>query len=133
MAATVLPQPGDDTDLMFEPPRIHRIIDFVAAVIGLMLFAPILLITSIAIKLESRGPVFIREPVVGCNNQMIKALKFRFMRVDCPSPPQRLTRVGLILCETGIDELPQLFNVLRGEMSTAGLLRANRRNGIFRP
>lgn len=125
--------PRDDTEPMCNLyPTIHRIADFVAAAIAVILLAPILLVTSIAIRLESRGPVLIREPALGCNNRVIKAFKFRFVTVDYSGTPKRLTGIGRILCETGIDELPHLFNVLRGEMSIADLLRAGRRTGIFR-
>ena len=99
-----------------------RAFDVVAATMGLLLFAPILLITSIAIKLDSRGPILIRETLYGYKNRAIEVRKFRVVtvrpegeRIDLP-----LTWVGQILRRTGIDELPQLFNVLRGEMSIIG-------------
>ena len=99
-----------------------RIFDFVAAVTAVILFAPIFLVTSIAIKLDSRGPIFIRQPKFGHGNRRIQLFKFRLVS-GCGDGniPVRLTRVGRILCETGVDELPQLFNVLRGELSIIGL------------
>jgi lipopolysaccharide/colanic/teichoic acid biosynthesis glycosyltransferase len=60
-------------------PRIHPAFDFAVAAIGLIVFAPIFLVISIAIKLDSRGPIFIREPIVGYNNQVIQVFKFRFV------------------------------------------------------
>jgi lipopolysaccharide/colanic/teichoic acid biosynthesis glycosyltransferase len=111
----------DGTELMLGSERIHRIFDFVAAATGVILFAPIFLVTSIAIKLDSRGPIFIREPKFGPGNRRIQLFRFRLVS-GCGdgNTPARLTRVGRILCETGIDELPQLFNVLRGELSIIG-------------
>jgi lipopolysaccharide/colanic/teichoic acid biosynthesis glycosyltransferase len=89
---------------------------------GLILFAPILLIASIAIKLDSRGPIFIRKTLYRYDNRAIKVLKFRVVTtcVEGDRINPRVTQVGQILSETGIDELPQLFNVLRGEMSIVG-------------
>jgi polysaccharide biosynthesis protein PslA len=102
-------------------PRIRRVFSFTAAAIGLVLFAPILLVTSIAIKLDSPGSIFIREPHLGRGNQRIGLFKFRFVSAGRDgNTPTQLTRVGRILGETGIDELPQLFNVLRGESSLIG-------------
>ena len=59
--------------------RIYRVFDFAAAATGVILFAPIFLVTSIAIRLDSRGPIFIREPQFGRNNQVIQIFKFRFV------------------------------------------------------
>jgi lipopolysaccharide/colanic/teichoic acid biosynthesis glycosyltransferase len=119
----------DDTEAMFGTgPRIYRIFEFAAAGTGVILLAPIFLVTAIAIKLESRGPIFIREPQFGRSNRVIQVLKFRFVR---SGSWQRPTRIGLVLGGTGLDQLPQLFNVLRGEMSLADLLRAIARDGVF--
>ncbi len=99
-----------------------RLFDLVAGTMCLALFAPTLLIISIAIKFDSRGPIFIRETLYGYKNQAIQIRKFRIAMV-CSEGEQinpRLTRVGQFLRRTGIDELPQLFNVLRGEMSVFG-------------
>jgi len=124
---------GGTTGPMFGLERnIHRIFDFVLAAMGVMLFSPILLITSIAIKLESPGPIFVRESEFGYNNRVIKVLKFRLWRDGNSNNPVHLTRVGIVLSQTGIDKLPKLFNVLRGEMSILSLLRASLRSGIFR-
>jgi lipopolysaccharide/colanic/teichoic acid biosynthesis glycosyltransferase len=98
------------TDLMLALERINRIFDLVAAATSVTLLAPIFLITAIAIKLDSNGPIFVREPMFGHGNQRIKLFKFRFVS----------TRIGQALSETGIHELPQLFNVLRGELSIVG-------------
>jgi lipopolysaccharide/colanic/teichoic acid biosynthesis glycosyltransferase len=98
--------------------RIHRVFDLVAAATGAILLAPIFLITAIAIKLDSDGPIFVRESKFGYGNRRIQLFKFRLMG-SCETP-QHLTRVGQFLSETGIDELPRLFSVLRGELSIIG-------------
>jgi lipopolysaccharide/colanic/teichoic acid biosynthesis glycosyltransferase len=109
------------TALMLGSERLHRMFDFVAATTGMILLAPIFLVTAIAIKLESDGPIFIREPMFGHGKRRIRLLKFRMVSgYGDGNTPARLTRLGRILCETGIDELPQLFNVLRGELSIIG-------------
>lgn len=99
-----------------------RLFDIVAAAIGLLLLSPILVIASIAIKLDSPGPIFFRASVYGYKNRAIRVFKFRSMpacaEADRTNP--RVTRVGRVLRQTGIEELPQLFNVLRGEMSIVG-------------
>jgi putative colanic acid biosynthesis UDP-glucose lipid carrier transferase len=95
-----------------------RVLDIVVATMGLILFAPILLLASLAISLDSEGPIFIRETLPG--NQAIRALKFRVAFAAGNRINSRMTRVGQILSLTGIDELPQLINVLRGEMSIVG-------------
>jgi lipopolysaccharide/colanic/teichoic acid biosynthesis glycosyltransferase len=101
---------------------IKRLLDIVAATTGLILFSPILLLTSLAIKLDSPGPIFIRGGLCGFSNRPIQVLRFRLVTVcaegDRFNPT--LTTVGHILSQTGIDELPQLFNVLRGEISIVG-------------
>jgi len=95
-----------------------RVLDIVLASIGLILFAPIFLLVSLAISFDSEGSIFIREALPG--NQVFRVLKFRVAFAAGNRINQRMTRVGQILNLTGIDELPQLFNVLRGEMSIVG-------------
>jgi lipopolysaccharide/colanic/teichoic acid biosynthesis glycosyltransferase len=109
------------TKLMLGSERIRRMLDLVAAATAVMLLAPIFLVTVIAIKLDYDGPILIREPMFGHGNRRIQLLKFRLVsgyKKDNTRP--RLTQLGRILCETGVDELPQLFNVLRGELSIIG-------------
>jgi lipopolysaccharide/colanic/teichoic acid biosynthesis glycosyltransferase len=99
-----------------------RLSDIAAVAIGLILFSPLLLIASIAIKLETRGPIFIGETLCGYKNRSIRVTRFRLTRVCAendrihPHP----TRVGRILNQTGVGELPGLFSVLRGDMSIIG-------------
>jgi lipopolysaccharide/colanic/teichoic acid biosynthesis glycosyltransferase len=103
-----------------------RILDVTIAATTLVTTAPLLAMISIAIKLDSPGPVIFRQERVGRRRTRIQTLKLRTMRAD-PSGPavtaagdRRITRVGRILRITKLDELPQLWNVLRGEMSIVG-------------
>jgi lipopolysaccharide/colanic/teichoic acid biosynthesis glycosyltransferase len=97
--------------------------------LALTLVSPILIATAVAIKLDSKGPVFFRQKRYGFNNQVINVLKFRSMYVDqCDHHAKvavtkvdpRVTKVGRIIRKTSIDELPQLFNVLLGHLSLVG-------------
>lgn len=106
-----------------------QLIDRVGALVALVLVAPLLLVVAIAIKLESPGPVFYRQRRHGFNHHVFQVWKFRSMRHDGPGEgvfrqatagDSRVTRVGRIIRKTSIDELPQLFNVLLGEMSLVG-------------
>jgi lipopolysaccharide/colanic/teichoic acid biosynthesis glycosyltransferase len=104
----------------------RRALDAAAATTMLLCLAPILLITSVAIRLDSGGPVLIRETRRDCTNRAIQIFKFRLVAVDAENDcsSRRLTRVGFILSQTGIDELPQLLNVLRGEISFIRALKS---------
>lgn len=105
-----------------------RTLDVSIALVALLVLSPLLLATAIAIKLESRGPVFFRQRRHGFNNTEFRIFKFRSMRVteDGPQIKQavrddpRVTRVGSFIRKSSIDELPQLFNVIKGEMSLVG-------------
>ena len=103
--------------------------DLVIASIALVLAAPLLLAVAIAVKLDSPGPVLFRQRRHGFNNEVITVWKFRSMRheaADATAQRQvtadddRVTRVGRFIRRTSLDELPQLLNVLRGEMSIVG-------------
>lgn len=105
-----------------------RALDIVGASIGLMLLAPLMAMAALAIKLDSAGPVFFRQRRNGFNSKQFPIFKFRTMSVmeDGANVVQarrndaRVTRVGRLLRRTSIDEIPQLINVLRGEMSLVG-------------
>lgn len=119
---------------------IKRVIDIVLAAIGLLVFSPIMLIVVIAIKLEDfKGPVLFSQERVGKLGEIFKIYKFRSMYVDAEQRLQelqhlneqtgpvfkikddpRITKVGKFIRKTSLDELPQLVNVLRGEMSIVG-------------
>ena len=106
-----------------------RIIDIMVSLAGLILSAPICLLGVLAIRLDSKGPIFFRQPRVGQEGATFNVLKFRTMRVDAEarSGPvwaqindDRVTRVGRLLRLTRIDEIPQMINVLAGQMSFVG-------------
>jgi lipopolysaccharide/colanic/teichoic acid biosynthesis glycosyltransferase len=108
---------------------VPRLVDLLLAAIGLALTSPLLLIAAIAIKLDSRGPVFYRQARVGLDGGMFEMVKLRTMRDGAPlggvwdpltEDDPRITRVGAFLRKTSFDELPNLFNVIRGEMAIVG-------------
>ncbi|ARI79122.1 sugar transferase [Halobacillus mangrovi] len=106
----------------------RRFIDIVLAIAGLVIFIPLLLILSIAIKVDSKGTVFYPQERVGMLGKPFLLLKLRTMKMDAEKDgprwaeidDPRVTRVGKILRKTRLDELPQLINVLKGEMSFIG-------------
>ena len=117
-------RPISDWNLVFK-----WMFDKLVALTALILLSPVMLITAIAIKLESKGPVFFRQNRHGFNNELIKIYKFRSMRTDMTDATAaklvtkddpRVTKVGKFIRKTSIDELPQLFNVLKGELSIVG-------------
>jgi exopolysaccharide biosynthesis polyprenyl glycosylphosphotransferase len=105
-----------------------RLIDIACSSILILLSAPIWAILAIAIRLESKGPIFFRQTRVGMHGKLFEILKFRSMKVDAPkyarSPNEhtdsRITRVGRFLRKTSLDEIPQLINVLKGDMTLVG-------------
>ena len=102
-----------------------RLFDIAVALAVLPLAAPVMLVASIAIAAESRGPVFFRQRRVGRDGRIFSVIKFRTMRSDAGSEwarpgDTRITKIGALLRRTSIDELPQLINVLKGEMSIVG-------------
>jgi exopolysaccharide biosynthesis polyprenyl glycosylphosphotransferase len=108
---------------------IHRAASFLSAVILTILVTPIGLLVAIAVKLESEGPVFYTQERVGLSGRTFRVIKFRSMRKDAESvsgpvwataQDSRVTRVGAFLRKVRLDELPQVINVLRGEMCLVG-------------
>lgn len=114
--------------LSWKERALKRALDLVGASLALFVFAPVMLVTAILIKLSSKGPVFFRQTRHGFGGRAFRIFKFRTMRVleDGPTIRQaekndpRVTPIGKWLRKTSIDELPQLFNVLKGEMSLVG-------------
>ncbi|WP_102399827.1 sugar transferase [Haloimpatiens massiliensis] len=118
---------------------VKRIIDVLGSLVGIILLSPILLVTAIAIKIDSKGPVIFAQERVGQSEKTFKMYKFRSMVINAEellaklkdknemSGPMfkmkedpRITKVGRFIRKTSIDELPQLFNVLKGDMSLVG-------------
>ena len=104
-------------------------IDRVLALIGLVILSPVFLILVLAIKVDSRGPVLFRQKRVGIHKSHFNILKFRTMRTDTPkdtpthlleNPEQYITKVGRFLRKTSLDELPQIINILKGDMAIVG-------------
>jgi len=106
----------------------YRLLDVLFSFFGLILLLPLLLVLSILIKLDTRGPVFYRQKRVGRGNVDFSLYKFRSMRVDSDklglitvgSRDSRITRIGFYIRRYKLDELPQLINVLIGDMSLVG-------------
>lgn len=105
-----------------------HLFDALAAFFLVLLFSPLMVLIAVLIKLTSRGPVFFSHKRVGLNNELFVIHKFRSLHTDTPSYSEkpdstedvRITFVGKWLRKTSLDELPQLFNVLKGEMSLVG-------------
>lgn len=109
--------------------KIKRFIDIILSFIGLFLLSPIFLIIIIFIKLDSKGPVFFKQKRIGIHKTHFEILKFRTMRIDTPkncpthlleNPDQWITKVGMFLRKTSLDELPQIINILTGDMTIVG-------------
>lgn len=108
--------------------RLKRLFDIVCSFSGLVLLSPLLLLTAAAIRIESPGPIFFLQRRIGHNEQSFQMIKFRSMRIGLENERQfagqrkdpRITRVGRVIRLFRIDELPQLLNVLKGEMSLIG-------------
>jgi Undecaprenyl-phosphate glucose phosphotransferase len=108
---------------------IKRIIDIVGAIVAIVVFSPIMLLAAIGVKVTSRGPLIFKQERVGLHNKPFKMYKFRSMEVQSEADERkgwttkndpRVTKIGKILRKTSIDELPQFFNVLKGDMSLIG-------------
>ncbi|MHB8171599.1 MAG: sugar transferase [Thermincolia bacterium] len=129
---------------------LKRINDVILAALALIILSPVLLFISLLIKMESRGPVFFIQKRSGENGLLFNIYKFRSMKIGTPDlatdkledPGQYVTRVGKFIRKTSLDELPQLINIFRGDMSFVGprpalynqyeLIEARQRLGIHR-
>ncbi|MCM1100412.1 MAG: sugar transferase [Clostridium sp.] len=108
---------------------VKRVLDRVLALVGLIVLSPVFLLLVIAIKADSKGPVLFRQKRVGIHKRHFNILKFRTMRVDTPKdmpthllqdPDRYITKVGRFLRKSSLDELPQIINILKGDMAIVG-------------
>ncbi len=109
--------------------KIKRLMDIILSLFGLILLTPIFLIIIIAIKIDSKGPVFFKQKRVGIHKSHFNIYKFRTMKINTPkdipthmleNPEQWITKVGKFLRKTSLDELPQIINIFKGDMSIIG-------------
>ena len=112
---------------MYTP--IKRVIDIVLSGLGILVLSPLMLALCIAIKLDSPGPILFKQKRVGIHKTYFMIYKFRTMRTDTPkdmpthmlsNPEQYITKSGKFLRKTSLDELPQIFNIFKGDMSIVG-------------
>ena len=106
-----------------------RVIDVVLSGVGLIVLLPVWIVLFIAIKVDSKGPIFFKQKRIGIHKKTFTILKFRTMRIDTPhdmpthmleNPERWITKVGRFLRKTSLDELPQIFNIFTGKMSIIG-------------
>lgn len=106
-----------------------RVLDIILSILAIIVFSPLFIIISILIKLTSKGPVLFRQKRIGKQRNNFYILKFRTMRIEAPSnvpthmlenPDMFITRIGRFLRKTSLDEIPQAFNILVGQMSIVG-------------
>ncbi|MFC2159672.1 sugar transferase [Actinomycetota bacterium] len=109
--------------------KVKRILDFIFSLIAILLLWPFFLIIALLIKIDSMGPVFFKQMRIGKDKKEFFIFKFRTMRTDTPkdipthmmeSPDRFITRIGRFLRRTSLDELPQIINILKGELSFIG-------------
>lgn len=109
--------------------RFKRFYDFILALVGLIVLSPIFLIIILLIKIDSKGPILFKQKRIGRNKKHFLILKFRTMRTDTPrdtpthmltNPEKWITKLGKFLRKTSLDELPQIINILIGDMSIIG-------------
>jgi len=108
---------------------LKRGLDFCLSLLGIIVLLPLLILLVVAIKLDSKGPVIFVQKRIGKNKELFFIYKFRTMRIDTPkempthlleNPDMFITPVGKLLRKTSLDELPQLFNILKGDMAVIG-------------
>lgn len=108
---------------------IKRIIDIILSGAAIIILSPLLLVLCLAIKLDTPGPILFTQKRVGIHKSFFQIYKFRTMRIDTPkdvpthmleNPEQYITKVGKFLRKTSLDELPQIFNIFKGQMSIVG-------------
>ncbi|MFC2145450.1 sugar transferase [Actinomycetota bacterium] len=110
-------------------PKVKRILDYTVSLISILILWPLFLIIALLIKIDSNGPVFFKQKRIGKDKKEFFILKFRTMRTDTPkdipthmmeSPDLFITRIGRFLRRTSLDEIPQIINILKGELSFIG-------------
>lgn len=108
---------------------IKRTIDFILSIIGIIILSPLFIFISIMIKFTSKGPILFKQKRIGKNKKFFYILKFRTMRIDTPkdcpthllnNPEQYITKIGIFLRKTSLDELPQILNIIKGDMAIIG-------------
>lgn len=108
---------------------VKRYLDIFLCLMAAVVLAPVFLVICVMIKLDSKGPVLFKQKRIGLGKRTFYLYKFRTMRVDTPkdmpthlleNPDAYITRVGYVLRQTSLDELPQLYNIIKGEMSIVG-------------
>ncbi len=117
-----------EVDLLTRSYALKRVVDIALSLAGICVLSPVLIAIAFAIRISSRGPIIFRQQRLGLHERPFEIMKFRTMHVDAEQQgPQftsqhdpRITRVGRVLRNTSLDELPQLFNVLGGSMSLIG-------------
>lgn len=109
--------------------KFKRLYDTLGAFIGILLLSPLYLVIIILIKIDSKGPILFKQKRIGRNKKHFNILKFRTMKINTPkdtpthmleNPEQYITRMGKFLRKTSLDELPQIINILKGDMSIIG-------------
>jgi lipopolysaccharide/colanic/teichoic acid biosynthesis glycosyltransferase len=116
------------SEFTIRPPRAQRVLDVLLAVSGLLVLFPLFAVIAILIRVDSGGPIFFRQKRVGLRGREFEIFKFRTMVVDAEKlgaqitvgRDPRISRIGAFLRKNKLDELPQLLNVVRGEMSIVG-------------
>lgn len=115
--------------VLFYKPVFKRLIDIILSGLAIIILIPFWIIIVVAIKIDSKGPIFFKQKRVGIHKKTFTILKFRTMRVDTPhdmpthmleNPEQYITKVGRFLRKTSLDELPQIFNIFAAQMSIIG-------------
>lgn len=113
---------------------IKRVLDFSLSTVGLVILSPVYGILVLAIKADSKGPILFKQKRVGIHKQLFDIYKFRTMSIDTPkdtpthmlkNPDQYITKVGKFLRKTSLDELPQIFNIIKGEKDIIGTTKKN--------